>query len=789
MSADVQRGTLGTRREGPGSASSPGSALIVVLAVVFLAFHLPYLPKSLEDLDSINFALGIRHFDVAQHQPHPPGYPVFILIAKAVRVVTPSEAAALSLVSIAAASLGVLALAALFRRVDAAGTPLPWRAAPVAVVMTTPLYWFTAARPLSDSSGLAAAVAVQAMTLGASSTPALAFAAFAAGLATGLRSQVAWLTLPLLALRAWQGLGAGGRGPSPGPAGPKGPALQPDLRRPGLLGSGVVVLGAFVVGVLLWFIPLVVISGGPSAYWHALFDQGAEDLGNIQMLWTTHRARDVADALYYAFVAPWAAWPVAAAALTGAAVGVVGLARGQRRALLVLAIAFGPYLIFDLLFQETFTSRYALPLVVPIAYLAVAGLRQVPWDLGLAVAAVLVMFCAHTGGTSIAAYSRSPAPAFRLLDDMRAALPRTAPSPVLAPDRRESFDLRGPRKFLGDAMPAVAAILPAPPQHEWLEAVKYWGGGGRAPLWFVVDPLRASIDLVQHGDPVRFRWGVPYPVLLGGVRPNEMDWYRVERPDWYVGEGWALTPESAGVAEADRRGPSHGPITGWVHGSASSGGTLMIGGRSFDPTLRPHLTVSLGRRPVIDETLMAGTFLTFVSLPFIDRDAAAPAYDAVTVTATAGARIAIEQFDASATRSLMGFGDGWHEQELNPQTGRRWRWLSERGELKIVAAPVAIGPGAIGRQPKGLRMLHIEGESPRTYFPRGSRLLIRSGDRIVFDEVLSSDFSRDVPVGDAGDTIVFETDQTYVPAERSARTQDRRHLGLRMFSVRVRPAS
>jgi hypothetical protein len=52
--------------------------------------------------------------------------------------------------------------------------------------------------------------------------------------------------------------------------------------------------------------------------------------------------------------------------------------------------------------------------------------------------------------------------------------------------------------------------------------------------------------------------------------------------------------------------------------------------------------------------------------------------------------------------------------------------------------------------------------------------------------VLTSDFSRDVPIPDGVETIVLETDQTYVPAERSARIQDRRRLGLRMFSVRVR---
>ena len=51
---------------------------------------------------------------------------------------------------------------------------------------------------------------------------------------------------------------------------------------------------------------------------------------------------------------------------------------------------------------------------------------------------------------------------------------------------------------------------------------------------------------------------------------------------------------------------------------------------------------------------------------------------------------------------------------------------------------------------------------------------------------VDDDFSLDVPIENAGDTIVLETDQTYVPAERSRRTQDRRHLGLRILTCELR---
>ena len=761
--------------------------IVILLGLVFVALHLPYLPKSLEDLDSINFALGVRQFDVAHHQPHPPGYPVYMALAKVVHAAVPDEARALGLVSVVAGGLGVLAMAALFVRL-ARTNGSSW--VPVALALTSPLYWFTAVRPLSDMPGLAATLVVQALTLGAATTRGLCVAAFCAGLATGIRSQVAWLTVPLLGFAA-SGLGTWGLGTR----GLRLAAMDIGARGSGLANSGgsqvpspqspsplLVTPVSFVAGLLLWAIPLVMLTGGPRGYWHALFDQGAEDLGNIQMLWTRHGVRDVADALYYAFVAPWAAWPVAVIVLVCVALGIAWLWRHERRTLLTLAIAFGPYLVFDVLFQETFTSRYALPLVVPMAYLAAAGLRWAPAEAAWLLALPIVLFDAHVGGRSIAAYGQQKAPAFRLLDDMKRAADATGARPVLAPDRRESFDLRRPILWMGGAMPPIARQLAAPPQHEWLEAVQYWNAGGRDPLWFLVDPRRTAIDLVQHASPFEYRWPLPYPVLIGGVRPNDVDWYPLDRPEWYVGEGWALTPEAAGVAAADHRSLARSPIEGWVRRS-QVGGVLMIGGRSMDPSRRPTLTVTIDtgfpdQRGLVNEVLQPGAFLRFAPIPPAREVADTRQYAKVSVSATEGDAVAIEQFDASAGRVVFGFGGGWHEQEFNPRTGARWRWLSERGEVHL---------GSRSISPLRLR---IEGESPLKYFSRGSHLKIRSGDQAYFDDVLSSDFSVTVQLPPGAGPIVFETDQVYVPAERRPlwrRLADRRHLGLRIFKVDLRP--
>jgi hypothetical protein len=761
--------------------------LASVLAVVFFSFHLPYLPASLEDLDSINFALGVREFDVAQHQPHPPGYPVFIFVAKAANAVAPTEVSALSGVSIVAATLGVLAIAVLFHRLDP-DAPAAWWFAATTLAATAPLYWFSAARPLSDAMGLAAALAVQGLALSASIPHALAGAAFCAGLAAGIRSQVVWLTVPLLIfLQVYHG----GRGHLrarlrwPAVASAKAPRNLPSASSASSMVQSVEMLAAYACGVLVWAVPLMVLSGGPSQYLVALSRQGSEDFSGVRMLWTSHTARDLVNAFYYSFVAPWGTWLIAAPVLLLAVAGGVALVRAHTRAALLLATAFGPYLIFHLLFQETFTGRYALPLVIPMACCAAAGARVLPRSSGLAIVALAAMAGAHVGGTSVAAYAREKAPAFRLLDDMRRASTALKARPVLALDRRDEFDLRRPIRWVGDAMPLIDRKLPAPPQHEWLELVKYWNNGGRAPVWLVVDPMRHAVDLIGRGtggeNATGYRWHMPYPAMLSGVRPNEMDWYQIARPDWYAGEGWELTPEAAGVSQADGRGLSRGAIDAWIARETLSG-TLVVGGRNFDPAAQPRLEVLVNDRLQDSSVVAPGYFLRFI--PLDQRSDAQADFAKVTIRTTPPSRVGIEQFDASSDRAVFGYGQGWLEPEFNPQNGLRWRWLSERGELRVRAPARA-----------STLTLHLEGESPRKYFSRGSRLVVRSGQRALIDRVLSSDFAVDalVPVtADSGRemTITLETDQVFVPAEHGwRRSGDRRRLGLRIFKCTVRATS
>src|SRR5215469_11945821 len=56
--------------------------LALVLAVVTLLSRWPYRARMLYNWDAVQFALALREFDVAKHQPHPPGYLLYVALGR-----------------------------------------------------------------------------------------------------------------------------------------------------------------------------------------------------------------------------------------------------------------------------------------------------------------------------------------------------------------------------------------------------------------------------------------------------------------------------------------------------------------------------------------------------------------------------------------------------------------------------------------------------------------------------------------------------------------------------------
>jgi hypothetical protein len=763
-----------------------------VLALVFLLGHLPFLASTLEDVDSVNFALGLRDFDPGRHRPHPPGYPIYMALGKAANLVL-SEPRALAFWGALFGALSAFALLRLFAALDAldgdlarppdrlrqlrAGDWLGRPAVATALTMMAPLFWMTASRPMSDTAGLAVSLTAQAVLLtamvrqrsaaaaGESLSSAAAvqsgrlilLGAFMSAVAIGFRTQGAWLTLPVLALAILDRAGRGAAG--------------------ALIGS-VVWLTA---GTLLWFVPLVIASGGPGAYYAAVSAQAGEDWAGVDLLANGFTVRELAFALYETFVRHWAGagWFIVVFAAIGAA---VLLWRGHRALLAVIA-AFVPYGIFHLLFQETVTTRYALPLVPAVAYLATRGLYAPSPLGGLTFAAMLAVTLGVTTAPVTASYARAGGPVSRALAEIRKEADAGG---AVSVGMHHPFA----RPVEADGI-GRATALPAPPKHEWLEVVKTWQSGARGPVWFLADPRRTDLALVDpRAQMVRaeYQWPFLSQVYLGGIRPNDLRWVVITEPGWFAGEGWHLTPETAGVARADGTGLGRGPIRAWIR-PRDGAATMMIGGRHLGSGAGPEalVTVRIDGREIERWTLPAAapSFLRFIPLAAGTLAGASP-WCVLEIRATdpggAGTDIvAIDQFDLQAPDTpMLGFGEGWQEPEYAPAQGVSWRWASGKAVLR--ASPA-------GRDVE----LQIVGESPRRYFDRPSRIVATAGRTQLWSVEAASDFAWSFRVPRAaleasGGIISLETDQIFRPADRG-QGADRRALGLRIYRVALKPAS
>jgi hypothetical protein len=750
---------------------------LAALAVVFFAAHLLYLPPTLEDIDSINFALGVRDFDVARHQPHPPGYPVFIALGKASTALLqglgiPGAAPrGLALLGVLAGVALIPLLFALYRRLS--GEPsIAWWA--TGATVCAPLFWFTALRPLSDMTGLAFAVAAQVLLLNAipaahnpslSPRTALIAGALLSGLAAGVRVQTVMLTAPvLLAALVWPG--------------------APSVR------DRATAAVATVAGALVWGIPLLAASGGLSGYLRALGTQAGEDFSGVVMLWTTRQARVAANAILFTFVWPWGTFALGITVVVLAILGFLRLGWRAPRALMLTLLVFGPYAVFHLLFHETATVRYALPLVLPMAFLAVYAAGALgPIAVRIAAVALAVASLVVTLPPA-RLYARDGSPAFRLVDSMTGSLlsrgSASGPPATLA--------MHAGMRRVVDWDDKAMQVIRAPHGREWLALIEHWKKESQAAVSFLADPRRT--DLVLFDPQARTlhrseRWTFREMPYVAGTRPGGADWYTLRPPGWMLDRGWALTAEVAGVAEKEGMGPHLQPSVVWVRARADQA-ALIIGGRHVGAAGDPPVRLSLASDTQEIDTssgtdkqpwqVAPGYFFRHVVLPA--GTLAGSGYVPLRVRATAAdgsARrppVKLEQFDLQSDGTVMlGLVSGWFEPEYNPTTGQAWRWMSERAQAWI---------RPVGRDVT----LSIQGESPLRYFDHAPVVKVIAAGVEVSKFTPSSDFTQTIAIpakalAASGGLVTIESELWFSPSERGE-SADPRHLALRIYSVSVK---
>lgn len=218
-------------------------------ALIFLgAFTLYLISRSpgLDEWDSVQFAMGIREFNLWKHQPHPPGYPVYIFLAwLPVRFLHWTPEFSLEFFSCAGGALFVAAWFCIIR--IQFGERFAWLIA--ATLAITPVIWMTSTRALTDSlaAGLLSAQLFCSLLFhqSARTKQLIALGLFGA-VAAGVRPQLFPVALLILITAVFK-RGGGGK-------------------------SWVIAGAVFILGCLLWLVPTWYIQSilpGPVTGWRS----------------------------------------------------------------------------------------------------------------------------------------------------------------------------------------------------------------------------------------------------------------------------------------------------------------------------------------------------------------------------------------------------------------------------------------------------------------------------------------------------------------------------------------
>ena len=203
-----------------------GSALFFFTLALYFLTHSP----ALDEIDSVQFAMGIREFNLWEHQPHPPGYPLFIFLGWiGTKILGASPEVSLYLVSSVGGALFITSWFLIIRLQF--NERLAWWLALCLTV--TPAVWMTATKVLSDSlaAGLLSAEMLAAIHfLKRGRANALVATALLGAAAAGARPQLILVAAIII-----------------------GTALQ--QRRAGLR-NGVIGWSSLLGGCLLWLVPM-----------------------------------------------------------------------------------------------------------------------------------------------------------------------------------------------------------------------------------------------------------------------------------------------------------------------------------------------------------------------------------------------------------------------------------------------------------------------------------------------------------------------------------------------------
>ena len=206
--------------------------------------RLPYRARMLYNWDAVQFALALREYDVVKHQPHPPGYILYVALGRVVNIWLDNPTAAYVALAVVFSGLTTFVVYFLARAAYDRATAL----VAATLLAVSPLFWFYGSVGLTYAGEALCASTVAYFAFRAlrgSETDAWLAAGYL-GLAGGVRQSILLLLLPL-----WLG------------------ATIVGIRR---LRTVVVGVGIIAVAVMAWFVPMIWLTGGLDRYLAASVD-------------------------------------------------------------------------------------------------------------------------------------------------------------------------------------------------------------------------------------------------------------------------------------------------------------------------------------------------------------------------------------------------------------------------------------------------------------------------------------------------------------------------------------
>lgn len=434
----------------PAQSVSAGLGVTALLALATIATRLPVASTMLFSYDSANYALAIRdYYDVAHHQPHPPGYPLYVGSAWLINLLVGEPNRSLVLVGILLSAVAVAATHRLAVRQHGGAIGLT---AALLLLFSTGFWGYgVVAYPYTALAGFAAWIALATDRLPGRSDLAAALSGVLIGVAAGFRSDL------LLHLAPLWGLGL----------------LQCSWR------GRLLAAACSAAVVTAWAIPMMLLSGGVAAYLTALRAQSEYIVGAYSVAAGGETiARYNADILLQFLRTIVGAPLLLLVYVLGRTLTPLRVASDGRLRFLLLWI-LPPLAVFLLL--HIGDPGYILVLVPALCILTAVGLADLAADLRQ-VAAVLALRTSKSFGLGlrrVAAVTPVLVLAAMLAWNARTFL--TAPGPARLPEIRHIDRLLETQVgFLGRADPSSTIVL----AHDRVRQLQYYLPGYRVMLLF-----------------------------------------------------------------------------------------------------------------------------------------------------------------------------------------------------------------------------------------------------------------------------------------------------------------